>query len=65
MTPEEKTAVKISNLLADLQLDIGMVGFYFGQNAHSAVYNRFEVLVESAKNVQSNKQDRVNKIISQ
>jgi hypothetical protein len=63
MTPEQKTAIKLSNLLADLQLDIDMVGIYFAQQTHSAVYRRFEILVESAKLVHGEKQERVDKLI--
>jgi predicted secreted protein len=62
LTQEEKVAVKISNLIADLQLDIDMVGVYFANYANEAVYKRFLIMVESAIQSGKEREDRINKI---
>jgi hypothetical protein len=46
---EEKQANKIADILADLRLDLEMVGYYFGQNVSGTLYNRLLIVLERAE----------------
>ncbi len=49
MTDEEKVAVKISNMICDLRLDIERVGIYLARMRPSTTFHRLEVMTESAQ----------------
>ena len=54
----EKTAVKISDLINNLTLDLDQVGMYLGRDSN-ITYNRLMVIAEAAefeKEIQSGKQ---------
>jgi hypothetical protein len=48
MTQEEKVAVKIGDLLADLRLDIERVGTYVARTGGGVVNHRLNLLTEVA-----------------
>jgi hypothetical protein len=47
MTDEEKVAVKISNMICDLRLDIERVGIYLARMRPSTTFHRVEVMTEA------------------
>jgi hypothetical protein len=49
LTDEEKVANKIGNEIADLRVDLELVGQYMAQSQPYVVYNRLQVIAESAK----------------
>lgn len=49
MTKNEKTAVKIAELLNDVTLDLDQVGQYLGRLAPTISYNRLMIIAESAE----------------
>lgn len=49
ITDEEKVAVKIGNIVADLRVDLELVGEYLAKSQSYVVYNRFQTIAESAK----------------
>jgi hypothetical protein len=49
ITKEEKVAVQICNILADLRLDLDMIGKYIVQLSPNVIYNRLIVLTDSAE----------------
>ena len=51
---EEKVAIKIVNLLADLRLDLEMVGFFFAGNSGKTIYNRLQEVYEVAQEKMNN-----------
>ena len=54
MTDEEKVAVKISNMICDLRLDIERVGIYLARMRPSTTFHRVEVMTEA---MQEEKED--------
>ena len=48
-TPETVVAQKMASLVNDYALDLELVGKHIGHGAHSTLYNRLEVVFESAK----------------
>ena len=58
ITQEEKEANKLANLLSDLRIDLELVGFYFAQNVGSTLYNRLQIVYETAQEIKENKNDR-------
>jgi hypothetical protein len=54
-TNEEKEAKKLAEILSDLRLDLEMVGFYFGHNVGSTLYNRLQIVYETAQEIKENK----------
>ena len=49
ITKEEKVAIQLSNVLADLRLDLDMVGKYLVQLSPNVIYNRLITLTDSAE----------------
>ena len=49
ITKEEKLAKTILDKLADITLDLEMVGYYIAYNVRGVLYNRFTVISETAE----------------
>ena len=49
ITDEEKIANKMGNIIADLRVDLELVGEYLAKSQPYVVYNRLQVIAESAK----------------
>ena len=49
ITKEEKVAVQLTNILADLRLDLDMVGVYLVRLSPNVIYNRLITLADSAE----------------
>ena len=49
ITKEEKVAIQLSNVLADLRLDLDMVGKYLVQMSPNVIYNRLIIIADSAE----------------
>ena len=48
-TEEEKVANKLGNMVSDLRVDLELVGEYLAKSQPNVVYNRLQVIAESAK----------------
>ena len=48
ITAEEKVAIKIGDLVADLRLDLDQVGIYLARHKPSINYNRLQEIADSA-----------------
>jgi hypothetical protein len=49
VTEEEKVAMKLGNMVSDLRVDLELVGEYLAKSQPYVVYNRLQVIAESAK----------------
>jgi len=49
ITKEEKVAIQLSNILADLRLDLDMIGKYLVQSTPNVIYNRLIIIADSAE----------------
>jgi hypothetical protein len=49
VTKEEKVAIQLCNILADLRLDLDMIGKYLVQLSPNVIYNRLITLTDSAE----------------
>lgn len=49
VTKEEKVAIQLTNMLADLRLDLDMIGKYIVQISPNVIYNRLIVIADSAE----------------
>ena len=49
ITKEEKLAKIILDRLADITLDLEMVGYYIAYNVRGVLYNRFTIISETAE----------------
>jgi hypothetical protein len=49
VTEEEKVAMKLGNMVSDLRVDLELVGEYLAKAQPHVVYNRLQVIAESAK----------------
>ena len=49
ITEEEKVANRIGNMVSDLRVDLELVGEYLAKSQPYVVYNRVQVIAESAK----------------
>jgi hypothetical protein len=49
VTEEEKVAMKLGNMVSDLRVDLELVGEYIAKSQPYVVYNRLQVIAESAK----------------
>jgi hypothetical protein len=49
ITKEEKVAVQLTNILADLRLDLDMIGIYLVRLSPNVIYNRLITLTDSAQ----------------
>jgi hypothetical protein len=54
ITKEEKVAIQLSNVLADLRLDLDMVGEYLVQLSPNLIYNRLITIADSAEQAKEN-----------
>jgi hypothetical protein len=63
ITEEEKIALKLSAITADLRLDLEMVGRYFGRVNPNVSNRRLQVIAEASqyeKDIQNGKIDEYN-----
>lgn len=58
ITKEEKVAKSIMEKLADLTLDLEMVGFYLATNVSGVLYNRFQIVAETTFDEKEKEQTR-------
>jgi hypothetical protein len=58
ITNEEKEANKLAELLSDLRLDLELVGVYFAQNVGSTLYNRLQIVYETAQEIKEEQNER-------
>jgi uncharacterized membrane protein len=58
ITNEEKEAKKLAELLSDLRLDLELVGVYFAQNVSSTLYNRLQIVYETAQEIKEEQNER-------
>ena len=49
VTDEERIANKLGNIISDLRVDLELVGEYLAKSQPYVVYNRLQVIAESAK----------------
>ena len=49
ITREEREVSKLANILVDLRLDLELMGYYLGMSVSSVVYNRLQIISETAK----------------
>jgi hypothetical protein len=49
VTDEEKVAMRLGNMVSDLRVDLELVGEYLAKSQPYVVYNRLQVIAESAK----------------
>jgi len=49
VTKEEKVAIQLCNILADLRLDLDMIGTYLVRLSPNVIYNRLITLTDSAQ----------------
>ena len=60
ITPEEKAAKVIENVLSDLRLDLDLTGIYLATFAPTVLYNRLMLIAESAEFEKERANDRTN-----
>ncbi len=60
ITKEEKLAKIILDKLADLTLDLEMVGYYIAYNVRGVLYNRFTIISETAEEERERQNGRNN-----
>jgi hypothetical protein len=58
ITNEEKEANKLAEILSDLRLDLELVGVYFAQNVGSTLYNRLQIVYETAQEIKEEQNER-------
>jgi len=58
ITKEEKVAKTIAEKLADLTLDLEMVGNYLAWNVSGVLYNRFLIVAETTFDEKEKQNDR-------
>lgn len=54
ITKEERVAIQLTNVLADLRLDLDMVGEYLVQLSPNLIYNRLITIADSAEHAKEN-----------
>jgi uncharacterized membrane protein len=57
-TREEKQVKRLADILSDLRLDLELMGHYLAISVSSVVYNRLQVISETAKEIKENDYDR-------
>lgn len=60
LTAEEKVANKLGNEISDLRVDLELVGQYLAQSQPYVVYNRLQVIAESAKETKEGTNHAIN-----
>lgn len=58
LTDEEKTAMKLVDLLSDLRQDLHLIGYYFANLATKGIMIRLEEVICSATETQETANDR-------
>jgi hypothetical protein len=58
ITKEEKVAKTIMEKLADITLDLEMVGYYLAMNVSGVLYNRFMIMAETTFDEKEKTNDR-------
>ena len=58
LTDEEKVASKLIDLLADIRLDLTLVGYYFANIATKGAFLRLEEVIDSAEETAAGANDR-------
>lgn len=58
ITNEERQVKKLADILSDLRLDLEMMGYYLAINVSSTVYNRLQIVSETAKEKKEKEYDR-------
>ena len=61
-TKEEKVARSMIELVNDLTLDLDSVGRYVGEQAPTVLYNRLDVIIDSARYTKEEQIERYNNI---
>ena len=59
-TNEEKVAKNMIELVNDLTLDLDAVGRYVGEQAPTVLYNRLDVIIDSARYTKEEQIERYN-----
>lgn len=62
ITEEEKVANQIGDVVADLRVDLELVGQYLAQSQPYVVYNRLQVIAEAAKETKEGTNYAINNI---
>jgi hypothetical protein len=57
ITKEEKIAMQLSNVLADVRLDLDLIGHHLAQSSPNVIYNRLITIADSAE---ATKQEQYN-----
>lgn len=57
-TREERELNKLATILSDLRLDLELMGYYLAMSVSSVVYNRFQIISETAKETKEKDYDR-------
>jgi hypothetical protein len=57
-TNEEKQAKKLAELLTNIEVDLELIGVYFAQNVSSTLYNRLQIVYETAQEIKERQNDR-------
>jgi hypothetical protein len=60
ITKEEKVAIQLSNVLADLRLDLDMVGQYLAESSPNVIYNRLITIADSAEHTMQERYNHYN-----
>jgi hypothetical protein len=60
LTAEEKVANKLGNHISDLRVDLELVGEYIANSQPNVVYNRLQVIAESAKETKEGTNHAIN-----
>lgn len=60
VTKEEKAAIQLTNILADLRLDLDMIGHYLVQISPNVIYNRLIVIADSAEEAKESQNNHYN-----
>ena len=58
ITKEEKLAKIILEKIADITLDLEMVGYYIAYNVRGVLYNRFTIISETAEEEREKQNDK-------
>lgn len=61
-TKEEKVAKSMIELVNDLTLDLDSVGRYVGEQAPTVLYNRLDVIIDSARYTKEEQIERYNSL---
>jgi hypothetical protein len=55
-TQEQKIAQQLSKIVADVRLDLDLVGLYLAKYSPNVAYRRLQIIVESAEQEKENHQ---------